>query len=1338
MAKNVTGATNGFLNLIFVTHPTGAVSEYTYERVDKNLFVPNTQSFLPGEFPLSLLGLQEVYRITSRKDKIGADDFNHKEYIYSANNNSGWSTVVANRVNGHSLPANFTYSTTVRTVGTNLEETHTFDRNHMTTSIVARHSGRNVESRAFLYDRNHLPTRITTTIFDYTSSASMQSIKSFQYDTRGNVTASWSPLANGSTTNTEHRTSYTYDTTSAGFNQLTNITYKQNPTTTISITYTLDSARRHPLTETIRINPVSPNPGTQVSRTDWTYSTQGNILTERRYTDGGNNTANSILTTYTYDRNAYLASIRTDGVQSADNTNVAGTPGFSAGVIVTRFGYDTLGRLTSMTDSRGNVTGYQYNAKNDIIRTTHPGGAMIQYARSYTVNYLTITEERGNQITTQYNPLGFTSEIRDGGTTGTILNSKTYDTLSRLFTDIDLVNNSVTTYEYDHLNRIKSAKTQHGSTTFAHEEYAYSVSNGLFRTTNTQVGDDGAPSIVTINSVDNMGFVRQAGFVSAAYLNTFSHDYLGNITETWTAGDAQHHAQHGGRPFSMRYQYDYANRVTRETNSLDPQHVTHIYDALGRKTSATDRRGNTTNFEYDNLNRLIRQFVPFEGTHRAVTRYFYDQAGNLTREEAQNNTPGAAATWTRTDYIYNNRNFLTRADSYNGASIAQQAEYTHDATGNVLTMRTGTAAANHAMTEYRYDRFGNVIRLIDALGQEENFTYYFGGAGNLHTKTDRNRAVTTYTYDGLGRPITISAGSSTISHEYTLTGQLRAQTQGSFTQTNKYDAFGRLREQTEPGGIVKIYDYDIGGNRTSYTVNGTTTTYTYDALNRLETVSKNGILQATYAYDANGNRQSLVSANGVTTTYAYNLANLVTNLTNRRGNTDLSKYTYSYYLDGSKRTKTDLNNRVTTYIYDGLGRLTQEAESGGSAPSANMTMTYQYNDSRGNRTDMIVTGAENYTVDYSYDLNNRLLESNKQIREFTETSVFEYDRNGNQLSDGVKTFEYDGFDRMVSAQIGGVSTSYTYRPDGLRHSKTTTEIHHNPITTVHVWDGSNISLDITGENTVKYIRGIGLIAADGLFGYTGRQFYLYNAHGSVVQLADSNGNVTQSYDYDAFGNERRHPYGDVDGSGYINAADVTALRRYIAASCKDTFLAENSWFIEANADVNGDGFINAADVTQLRRYIAATVPATVQFGTPDGNNFRFAGEYWDWDTQTYYLRARVYDPRTGRFTKEDPYWRTQRNNDYNIEGLNLYLYCQSNPVNRIDPWGLDSWIFYDSGDEAHGNSFVTQAKAEALARLLRLLYGTPVHLVSLTTVDDLIMGWNSMGTVNGKTVSIDG
>jgi uncharacterized repeat protein (TIGR02543 family) len=72
-------------------------------------------------------------------------------------------------------------------------------------------------------------------------------------------------------------------------------------------------------------------------------------------------------------------------------------------------------------------------------------------------------------------------------------------------------------------------------------------------------------------------------------------------------------------------------------------------------------------------------------------------------------------------------------------------------------------------------------------------------------------------------------------------------------------------------------------------------------------------------------------------------------------------------------------------------------------------------------------------------------------------------------------------------------------------------------------------------------------------------------------------------------------WGDVDGDGVITSADVTLLRRFIAANDKDDFIANNPSFNLANANVdgsigngtNGDG-IDSADVTLLRRWIAAS------------------------------------------------------------------------------------------------------------------------------------------------------
>ncbi len=66
------------------------------------------------------------------------------------------------------------------------------------------------------------------------------------------------------------------------------------------------------------------------------------------------------------------------------------------------------------------------------------------------------------------------------------------------------------------------------------------------------------------------------------------------------------------------------------------------------------------------------------------------------------------------------------------------------------------------------------------------------------------------------------------------------------------------------------------------------------------------------------------------------------------------------------------------------------------------------------------------------------------------------------------------------------------------------------------------------------------------------------------------------------------------------------------------------------------------------------------------NPFRYRGYYFDSETGLYYLNARYYDPRIGRFLSPDglPYLDPSA-----AVGMNLYAYCQCDPVNKADPTG---------------------------------------------------------------------
>ncbi len=70
------------------------------------------------------------------------------------------------------------------------------------------------------------------------------------------------------------------------------------------------------------------------------------------------------------------------------------------------------------------------------------------------------------------------------------------------------------------------------------------------------------------------------------------------------------------------------------------------------------------------------------------------------------------------------------------------------------------------------------------------------------------------------------------------------------------------------------------------------------------------------------------------------------------------------------------------------------------------------------------------------------------------------------------------------------------------------------------------------------------------------------------------------------------------------------------------------------------------------------------------NPIRYRGYYYDTETDLYYLMARYYDPETGRFLSQDDMSFLAPEH---LTGLNLFAYCNNNPVMCVDPTGNSPW-----------------------------------------------------------------
>ena len=177
-------------------------------------------------------------------------------------------------------------------------------------------------------------------------------------------------------------------------------------------------------------------------------------------------------------------------------------------------------------------------------------------------------------------------------------------------------------------------------------------------------------------------------------------------------------------------------------------------------------------------------------------------------------------------------------------------------------------------------------------------------------------------------------------------------------------------------------------------------------------------------------------------------------------------------------------------------------------------------------------------------------------------------------------YTYDGFNRLVKVVNAAGTTTYDYRPDGLRNSKTVAGVK-----TAHIWDGQNMSAELNASGAIlrAHIRGVGLIAEDDAAGT--RQYALYNAHGDVVQLSNTNGVVTREYQYDAFGNERNPDAADANPFRYCGeyfdaeTGDIYLRARYYDPAIGRFTQMDTHW--NPGNMIYGDNYKNIPELASI-------------------------------------------------------------------------------------------------------------------------------------------------------------
>ena len=553
--------------------------------------------------------------------------------------------------------------------------------------------------------------------------------------------------------------------------------------------------------------------------------------------------------------------------------------------------------------------------------------------------------------------------------------------------------------------------------------------------------------------------------------------------------------------------------------------------------------------------------------------------------------------------------------------LGEAYHYLFDETGNLkqITDPAGLTA------RYTYDIRGNLAGITDPAGQTTRL-YYSPTYNQLTAVVDAVGTGTLYGYDGRGNLIELvfaDGSGESWSHEPGGSPASWTNRRNSTTEYS-YDDAGRLSEKTHTDATRSTYTYDGIGNLIRMDDPSGTTEYTYDHRDRLVRIDYPGDRWLEFTYDAARRRTSSLDHLGYRLNYHYDLAGRTANLTD---GSDVEVVRYEYDLIGRLSRKTLGNGVSTTYEYDPAGRITGLINH---APDNEVLSRFFYTyDRRGLRT-MVNTHYGTWT--YEYDDPGQLI---RAVLNSTDPAI-----NDQEL-----VYVYDALGNRIQTTINGEVTEYE----------------SNRMNQYITIGDRNHTCDADG-NLIREEGAAGII------------IYTYNDENRLVEV--TRGNDTWQYTYNALGQRVAmaenglvtHYVVDPIGLGNVVGeydADGILLARYTHG-----FGLVNR--MDAAEDVAYHTFDALGNVMELtgisggveNAYAHGPFGEILMLDEKIPNPFRFVGEQGVMaeGNGLEFMRARFYDPTTGRFTGSDPLGLG--GNDFN-----LYRYALNNPVSLVDPGG---------------------------------------------------------------------
>jgi RHS repeat-associated protein len=893
------------------------------------------------------------------------------------------------------------------------------------------------------------------------------------------------------------------------------------------------------------------------------------------------------------------------------------------------------------------------------IKDVHSNSVSLGYSNN---QLATITDAVGQTTTLHYNSDGLVERMSDPFGREAVF---TYDA-DRNLTDLKDIGGYTTSVEYD-ANSIMQALINDGGRT----EFKIEAATGTYSAVQYPLPgtDIGCSSRVTITHPDGGKEEYYYNGVNGSLWHVLPGDYRDPFE---TINNLSTEVPKSTYTFANTVKGVRSKIATKTNPNGETKRYTYDY-ATGRNLTTADAAGNTSKKTYTEKGQIETRTAP----NGRLTRYIYDTDTN---------------------------DLLSIIDEHGATTM------TYDDKHQV----TSTTDLSGKTTSYEYNTSGQLSKITDPLGTETLLIYNgdhrlqniskagqilstitYDAMGRQKTSLDATGLLLSYDYDDLNHLTTITyPDAKTESYEYSSSHSPNLATASTDRAGGRsvldYNGLKELVSSINPEGGVSGYERDSNGNIAAFVdPNHNSTLFDYDATNRL--------IKRTYA-------------DGKSLSYSYNNTGLLQSVTNSRG----QKTTYYYDENGNLLTidYSDWETPDVYYSYDGFDRLTQVEDGAGIT-----RFTYD----SASRVETVDGPWEDDTLTYSYDYLGRIVSVELQngktrshiydelgrlvsITIGTDEFSYEYENGGSPLVEKLvrpngssTSYSYDSLNRLLEISNSDSHAAvlnkyeYSYNAEDLRDKEIITNTLTAPTPTegVNVSDYNVVNQLLANSNPDESF----VYDEDGnmVEGYTqdGEEFtagYDQEDRLTSISFSDSDGIhhlIKYSYGHDSFlvRIEKREDTVLVSDTRIVRNGNLVIQER----DADNSVLREYLWGKNLGGGIGGllqlsqDGsdyaylYDGKGNVTSLLDSSGAIV-ASYRYDTfgkvvaTSGSlnqPFQFSTKRFDSDTGLNYYGYRFYNPSIERWMNRDPLGEAG--------GINLYGFVGGDPVNWVDPWGLERW-----------------------------------------------------------------